>query len=102
MLRMRIALVLAASALLAGAAPPEQAPKRSGWAEQPTPAQRNAALIEAGVKPGESGVGVIVCKAKADGGLEACRVAVNNPASSGFAKAALALAPLYRVTLVPP
>lgn len=94
MLSPRIAVALAAAVLLGAAA----APQPPYWAQQPSAAELAAA--KAGVKLGARAV--MVCKARADGGLEACRIAVETPANAGLGKAMLSLAPLYRLNLARP
>lgn len=59
-------------------------------------------MATAGVRPSDRGHGIVSCKAKADGGLEACRVISDSPANGGFGKAVLAMAPLYHVNMAAP
>src|SRR5512141_1137027 len=97
-----IALAVAASILLAAAAPAPPQPQAPYWSQTPSRAQWDAALTAAGVKAADRGRGIVSCSAKADGSLEACRVVVDNPAGAGFGKAALSVAPFYRVDMAGP
>lgn len=100
----RIALAVVAAVLLAAAAqaPKPKPPQPPFWSSKPTDAQGDAALAAAGVKPTDPGLAMVVCRMKPDGGLEACRVAADHSGGGGFGKAALTLAPLYRVNLASP
>ncbi len=93
-----VSLALAAVLLTAASEPPNP----NFWAQQPSPAERQAARKAAGVEPGAAGRAVVVCKAKADGRLDDCHAKLESPGGSGLAKALLSLAPLYRVNMAFP
>jgi TonB family protein len=95
----RIVLAVGTAVLLAAAAP---APQPPFWSQKATDAQIGAALAAAGVKPTDAGEAMVACRMKPDGGLEACRLAVDRPSGGGFGKAALTLAPVFHVNLASP
>ena len=84
MLNPRIVLALAAVAVLLGAAaeppaPPPAGPQVPFWSQSPSRAVWDAALAAAGIKPADGGMGMVLCKVKADGGLENCSVTAVRP-----------------------
>jgi TonB family protein len=101
-LSMRVGGVVVAAMLLGAAAPKPPATPPPFWSQKPTDAQGDAAMAAAGVKPTDAGGAMVMCRVKPDGGLEACRVAADHPAGGRFGKAALTLAPLFRVNLASP
>ncbi len=102
MSRVRAGCVLVAAVLLGAATPKPPAPQPPTWSQKPTEAQGDAALAAAGGKPTDPGQAIVLCRMKSDGGLEACRLAVDRPAGGAFGKAALTLAPLFRVDRASP
>lgn len=67
------------------------------WAGGPTPEQLDKAFPPAAREAGVSGRSSITCKVKAAGELEACKVESEFPTAAGFGKAALTVAPLFRL-----
>jgi len=96
------ALAVAAVVLTAVALTGAAAPNVPYWSQEPTRAEREAAFTAAGVKATDIGRGVVSCKVKADGGLEACRLMVDSSSGGGFGRALMAMAPLYRVNMSAP
>lgn len=99
MLRTRVGCVVAGAILLGAAA--EAPPKPNYWAERPTPAELTAAWPEA-LKRDPSAGTAMRCKARADGGLEACRVLLERPAGAGLGQALVALTPRFRLNMQGP
>lgn len=84
-----------AGALMLGAAAPK--PEKSLLAQEPTAEQEANALTPELRKHELGGVGVARCKVAADGGMTDCRLILEYPSAAGFGKAALGLAPFYRM-----
>lgn len=87
-------------ALLAGAAAVEGgAVSRPAWLQRPT--GQDIARVTPSLErlPPEVSL-VMVCRIRADGGLEACSVRDETPPGLGYAAAALALAPYFRMPAV--
>ena len=85
---------LLALALQAPAAPaaPERYVLIPSWTRTPTDAELAAARPRGADGTPLDGRAMLSCKVTAEGGLEACAVAVEKPAEAGFGAAALALA----------
>ena len=67
------------------------------WVEKPTGADLVALYPKAAEKAGVSGMVVMDCRVRGDGGLRACRVRSQNPAQYGFGEAALKMSARFRM-----
>lgn len=95
-MRAAVGAAVIAAALLTGAAAAKPEAK-SPLAQAPTPEQEANALTPELRKLEFGGIGAARCKVAADGGMTDCRLIMEYPSSVGFGKAALGLAPLYRM-----
>ena len=67
------------------------------WSATPAARALMSAYPDAAQRREKIGVAVVKCTAKADGALEACQLACEQPAGWGFGAAAVRLSYLYRL-----
>ena len=100
--RLGVALVSVIAAAGAGAvwAASPGAPHvaaKPDWVEKPTAKDLVAFYPKAAEKAGKTGMVVLDCRVRRDGGLRACRVKSENPAQYGFGEAALKMSAMFRM-----
>ena len=90
-------LLAAAPALSQPATAPAPAAAAPTWLSRPTAADVERVYPPEALKQALGGLARLQCTVNAQGALEACRVAAEEPDNAGFGQAALQLAPLFKM-----
>lgn len=93
-----ILLTVAGAATAQAQEPPPAVITNPSWAQVPDPDVLGEAHPAFAAMAGLPGIATLRCVARADGGLSACEVVEAAPRGLGFDRAALSVAPLFRVT----
>ena len=95
-------IALFAAAISTGGATAEPPLTQVRWVATPSGQDIAQVYPPDAVKAGKSGAVLLDCRVAVQGGLETCRVEIEDPVGLAFGAAALELAPLFRMAATAP